>query len=89
MGNTESNIDIIKITRGDDLRAIVLSKNKGKRLAEIHYHEGVGFWFEQKENIVWMLSELEEIINFCKDENIKIPKVPESDLFVLMEGSKH
>ena len=64
----KSNIDIIKIERGDDLKAIVLSKNTGKRLAEIHNYGGYGYYFEEKEPITWMLSELEEIINYCKKD---------------------
>lgn len=70
-----SNIDIIRIERGNDLFAVILSKVTGKRLMEIYYHEDIGFYFEEKEHITWMLSEFEEIINFCKGDVYSPDKV--------------
>ena len=69
--------------------AVVKHIVSDREIGTILKHKDIYEFIPSDSLITWKITELEEIIDFCKDENIKIPKVPESDLFVLMEGSKH
>ena len=82
-----SKIKIVPVNSNEDyIVAVVISSETGEKLGDIMKLEN-GFHFCESERIVyWKIEELEEIINFCKPKDDKLPCVSQEDSDEVLVG---